>query len=162
MAFGKSIMASLAIGAAGVALLTGWLRSVETFAHPARTAIERLEAKRRVVEGSGLGSLTIERAGTTRGTVLLRVTGAGEPRGVTCRVAVSPVSSYTSRTDTDCAQPGAGDRPLPRLGSRALAIVVREHVAATIEDRPYAADRMIAFAVMNRWAISASMSPPRG
>ena len=165
MALGRYVMASIGIGAACVALAIGHLSRVDTFAQPARTAIERLAAKQRVVEGTGLGSLTIKSAGTAQETLRLSVTGAGEPRSVICRVTVSTVSSHTSRADTDCTQPNAGDQPMRRLGSKALAIVVREHVAATIEDRRYdidrVANRMIAFAVMNGPAIAASMSPPR-
>ena len=165
MALGKYVIGSLAIGAGYLALPAGQSDTVEKLAQPAQIAIERLEAERRVVEGTGLGSLTIESDGADRGALLIRVTRAGDPHSVKCRVAVSPVSPGESRADIDCSQPNAKDQPMRRLGAEALGIIVREHVAATVGERPYdtdrVADRMIALVAMNGPAIATSMSPPR-
>src|SRR3712207_4920953 len=66
-------------------------------AQPADTAVERLRDRERVVEGTGMGSLTIEDAGERAGATLVRVTNAGDAGSVTCRVTISPVSAETSR-----------------------------------------------------------------
>jgi hypothetical protein len=165
MALGKYVIGSLAIGAGYFALPAGQSDTIVKLAQPAPIATERLHAGHRVVEGTGLGSLTIESNGADHGALLISVRKAGDPHSVKCRVTVSLVSPGESRADIDCNQPDIKDAPMRRLGSQALGIVVREHVAATVGERPYdtdrVADRMIALVAMNGPAIAASMSPPR-
>ena len=165
MALGKYILASIGIGGAYVALPTGQPDTAQTFALTAQAATERLEAKHEVVNGTGLGSLTIRSAGTERGALVISVKRAGDPRGVECRVTISPATPDTSRAQTDCTQPNSKDQPMRHLGSNALALVVREHVAATLEGRRYDTDRvangMIALVVTNAPVIAASVSPQR-
>jgi hypothetical protein len=165
MALGKLAVALLGLGAVYAALPTLRAKAVPTFDQPAETAVERLQSKSRVVEGTGMGSLTIASAGTDQDKLLIGVTRAGDPRTVKCRVEVTAVSPVKSRADVDCSQPAAPDRPMRQVASDALAIVVREHVAATIEDRPYdvdrVADRLMAFLVTSRPAIATALSPPR-
>lgn len=166
MALGKLAVAALGLGAVYAALPSLRTKPVQSFDQPAETAIARLQAKSRVVEGTGMGSLTIDGEGVDdQGKLLIGVKRAGDPRTVRCRVAVAPVSPVKSTADVDCSQPAAADQPMRRLGADAIAIVVREHVAATIDDRPYdvdrVADRLLAFLVTSRPAISAALSAPR-
>lgn len=161
----KLTLGGLAIGAAWYALSGGQSADSQKFVQPAETAIQRIETKHRVVNGTGLGSLTIESAGRDGQASLIRVKKAGALQAVKCRVTISPLSPGESSAEVDCTQPGADDQPARRLGVKAITIVMREHVAATIEDRPYdidgVANRMIAFAAINGPALAASMKPPR-
>lgn len=120
-----------------------------SFDVPEQTAIERLAKQSRVVEGSGLGSLTINSVGRSGNSLLIGIRKAGEPRTLKCRVDIDAVSAMESRAEVDCAQPASGKEPLRAVAANAFEIVVREHVAATIGQRPYdiddVADRMISF-----------------
>jgi hypothetical protein len=162
MALGKLLLAGTVMLAAYAAFSARQPKAVQSFAEPTTTAIDRLRVKRRVVNGTGLGSLTIESAGSERGALLIGVTRAGEARTVKCRVTISSLSERESRAATDCTQPAIANQPMGRLGDEALAVVMREHVAATIEDRRYdidsVADRMMAIVVMNGPVIAASLS----
>lgn len=159
-----SIAAGLVIAGASATIVTWWDSDVATFDQSARTAVERLQAARRAVDGTGLGGLNVEAMNTDRDAVRIRVMRAGDPVGATCRVTIRPAFADKSHVRTDCTQPNTADQAMRRLGSEALAIVVREHVAAAIENRDYDIDRvagrMIGFAVMNRSAIAASMRAP--
>ena len=163
MAIVKYVLATAGIGAAYVAL-SGGNAGGQTFAQPVDIAMHRLAAQSRVVEGTGFGSLTLESAGREEGAIFVRISRAGDRVSVKCRVAVSAASPETSRAVVDCTQPNTGDKAARRLGADALAIAVREHVAATIEDRAYdigtVANRMIAFVVLNRPAIAATIASP--
>src|SRR3954469_7915668 len=127
MAVGKFAVAALGVGAVYAALTSSSPKAVQTFDQPAPTAISRLQAKSRIVEGTGMGSLTIASAGTDRGKLLIGVKRAGDPRTVKCRVEVSPVSPVKSEADVDCSQKGAADQPMRQVAVDAMAIVVREH-----------------------------------
>jgi hypothetical protein len=133
-------------------------------AQPAEIAAARLREKSRVVEGTGMGSLTIAPAGASAGAILIGVTRAGDPRRVTCRVAIASASAETSRAEVDCAQAPSQHPPIRRVGVKALELVVREHVAASVAQRPYdidaVSDRLIALLVVNRAAVAASLQPP--
>ena len=162
---GKFAMGSLAIGAGYYMLPAGKSDSLQTFAQPAETATNRIKAERRVVNGTGMGSLTIESGGRDQQALLVSVKRAGDPRRVKCRVTISPVSPAESTAEVDCTQPAVGDEPLRPVAIKAMEIIVREHVAATIEKRLYdtdrVADRMIGLIAMNGPAIAASMNKRR-
>jgi hypothetical protein len=168
MTSGKLILVGLGIGALAAAAVIWWQDSSQysaAKAQLAQAAIERLKAKRRVVEGTGAGSLTIESAGTDRGAVLIAVTRAGEEQSVKCRATVSPDTSLFSfsdlSTEVDCTPPGANVEPVRQLGAKAMEIIVREHVAATIEEREYdiagTSSELITFLVVNRPAMNKIM-----
>jgi hypothetical protein len=165
MALGKFALTGLALGTAYVVLPTGYSGSSQTFAQPAAIAIERIEAKRRVVNGTGLGSLTIESAGTDQSALLIGVTKAGDPHSAKCRVTISAVSARESRADLDCTQTNVQDKTARRVGAEALGLIVGEHLAATVENRPYnidrVADSMIALVAINGPMIAASMASSR-
>lgn len=154
MAIGKFAFAALAAGGAYIGLLSGEKDSAWTFDRPAASIVDRLTASRRIVDGTGLGSLTIAGAGMDGNAVRLSVTRAGERRSAHCRVHVEPLSPDTSRARLDCAQADVQDERRRRLGAEGLAIIVGEHIAATALDRPYDIDRVadatIAFIVRNR------------
>lgn len=158
------IAAGLVIAGAAAAFVSWWDSDVATFDQSTRIAVERLQVARRAVDGTGLGGLNIEAMNTDRDAVLIRVMRAGDRVGATCRVTIRPALADRSKVRTDCTQPNTSDQAMRRLGSKALAIVVREHVAAAVENRSYDIDRvaarMIGFAVMNRSAIAASIRPP--
>jgi len=154
MAIGKLLLAGGAAAGVYVAIPARHGPSGDVLEQPAPLALQRLEAKRRVVKGTGLGSLTIDSGGTHDGALLIRVTRAGARRSVKCRVTIAPVSDRQSRAAVDCTQARAADRPIARVAEQAFAIVVREHVAATVAARPYdtdgVADRMVALVAANR------------
>ena len=158
---GKLTLAGLAVSAGYVALSGGASGPAASFAAPAAKAIERLKAKERVVNGTGMGSLTIDSAGMHDGALLIRIARAGDPHRVKCRVTVSAVSPQESRSAVDCSQPG-GTSAMRRVGIQALDVIVREHVAATIEKRAYDTDRvadsMIGLVVTSRPAIAGELA----
>lgn len=164
MAYGKYLTAGIGIGAVYVALPVEERNSAQTFEQASRSAIELLETKSRVVNGTGMGSLNIESSGRETGALLISVTRAGEPRGVNCRVTVTPVSQHQSSAEVDCNQVHAGNKEMSRIGADALTIVVREHVAATIDNRPYdidsVANKMIGLAMKNASVMASALAPP--
>jgi hypothetical protein len=139
-------------------------RATLILAQPMPAAVERLRSRQRVVEGTGMGSLTIAAAGTDGEALLIGVTRAGDPKGLTCRVAIAPASPETSSAEVDCTQKHLDDRPIRRVATKALDLVVIEHVAATVEDRAYDIDgvgtRLIALFAMEPGAIAAAVQPP--
>lgn len=134
-------------------------------AQPMSAAVERLQTKQRVVEGTGMGSLTLAATGTDGGALLIGITRAGDPKTLTCRVAISSVSPAASSAEVDCARKPSDDRPIRRVAAKALELVVIEHVAATVETRAYDIDgvstRLIALVAMEPAAIAAAARPPR-
>ncbi|QAY77964.1 hypothetical protein [Sphingosinicella sp. BN140058] len=163
MALGKIVMAGFALGGLYVAMPRGRADPALLLPQPMKVSVERLRASRRVVEGTGMGSLTVAGAGAAGGALLIGVSRAGDPHRVTCRVAITPASPTTSRAEVDCDQTASKDEPTRRVAVKAMALVVREHVAATVEDRPYdidgVANRMIALLAVNRAAVAASLQP---
>lgn len=137
-----------------------------TFEVPEQTAIDRLAAKSRLVEGTGFGSLTIKGAGRSGNSLLIGIRRAGAPKTLKCRVEVAAVSETRSSAEVDCAQLGAGtEEPMRAVAADAFEIVVREHVAATIGARPYdidgVADRLMAFMVTHRAEMAMAMTRSR-
>lgn len=136
----------------------------QSFQHPADTAIKRLEAKSRIVNGTGMGSLTVSGGNVSGDGVAIWVSKAGQTRRLRCLVTVTPNGDAASTAETDCSQPQVADKPLVGVGVKALDIVVREHVAATIDARDYnideVSDKMIALAAISAPAVEASLRPP--
>ncbi len=134
-------------------------------AQPVAAAAERLRSERRVVEGTGMGSLTIAAAGADGDVLLIGITRAGDPKTVICRVSIAPASPATSSAQVDCTQKQLKDRPMLRVGTKALDLVVTEHVAATVEDRAYDIDRvstrLIALVAIERVTIAGALQPPQ-
>ena len=165
MAIGKIALTGAALGAAWYVLPGREDGRSQTFAVPAATAVDRLGAKSRLVEGTGMGSLTIASAGTDGQALLIGVTRAGAPRSVKCRVTITPVAPAESNATVDCTQTAGQDAPARDVAVKAVTMVVREHVAATVEARPYdiekVADRMITLVAMNAPSLAASIKPPR-
>lgn len=124
-----------------------------TFSVPAPTARARLQSAHRVIEGTGLGSLTVQSAGADGDAALVGVTRAGQARTILCRVVVAADGPGQSRATVDCAQPGTKDQPTRAAAVQAMTIVVGEHVAASITQRPYdidtVANRMMALVASN-------------
>lgn len=164
--FGKiAALGLLVIGGTYAAWPANPARAKLMLAQPMPAAVERLESKQRVVEGTGMGSLTLAAAGTDGDALLIGITRAGDPKTLTCRVAIAPVSPATSSAEVDCSRKPLDDRPLRRVAAKALELVVIEHVAAAVEDRAYDIDgvstRLIALVAMEPAAIAASVQPPR-
>jgi hypothetical protein len=162
MALGKILIGGAAIGGVYLAIPSAQPRSAAVFPQTAAKATARLEAKRRVVNGTGMGSLTLDYAGRDKGALLISVKRAGEPHKVKCRVTVIAETPDTARAETDCTQPAGKDAPMRALGAAAMNIVVGEHVAATVTGRDYdvdgVANRMIALVVTNQGTIAKSLS----
>ena len=164
MSVGKIAIAGALLGGVYVAVPRDPPDRGLILAQPAQIAVVRLREKSRVVEGTGMGSLTIAPAGASAGAILIGVTRAGDPRRVTCRVTIGAASPDTSRAEVDCAQATSEDPPIRRVAVKAMELVVREHVAASVAQRPYdierVSDRLIALLVVNRAAVAASLQPP--
>ncbi len=109
-------------------------------AQPASEALARLSRADRVVEGTGMGSLTIAPDDTLGNTAIIKIHRAGDPHTVPCRVTVSAVSEASSRADVDCRQPGAGTSGAQEVATQAITLVMREHVRASVENRAYDID----------------------
>ena len=155
----------LGLSAAGIAYAgfgSGGAGAKTEFVTPVETALERLEAKDRVVNGTGLGSLTI--MGHTRhaNTVSVSVRRAGDEHRVQCHVTLTALSAGGSSAQTDCTPEITKTRPAAKLAVQALNIVVEEHVAATVENRAYdvdgVADQMLAFVAVAGPFIAAASS----
>lgn len=164
MMTGKALLGAVGVGAVYFALPT--VQERQTFSQSAPNAIARLQASDRLVEGTGMGSLTLAGAGMAGdGAVLVKVSAAGKPRAITCRVVVRPTGDAASVAEVDCNPPAGQDAAIRQVAVDAMEIVVREHVAAAIEGRPYdidkVADRMLAFVVVSRPAIARSLSVDR-
>lgn len=156
----------LGLSAAGIAyagFAPGGGSAKTEFETPVKTALDRLEAKDRVVNGTGLGSLTLSGHSRDKNTVLVSVRRAGAENRINCQITLTPVSSGGSSAETDCTQAKTKDRPTAKLAVQAFNIVVQEHVAATIEDRKYdvegVADQMLAFITVAGPFIAAASSP---
>lgn len=154
----------LALAAGGAYYGFAQPSATQRFAHPADAAIKRLAVKSRVVNGTGMGSLTISGGNVNKDRVAVWVRRAGQMRSVKCLVTVVADSATESTATTDCAQPEAAGKPLAETAIKAMTLVVREHVAATVDTRAYdvdkVADEMIALVMVSRPAIVASIKPP--
>lgn len=165
MGYGRLIWGIAAFGGMYVALPHDQASSVQSFATPAPDATQKLLSERRVVNGTGMGSLTVAAQGSDGDALMIGVTRAGDPKSVLCRVAVTSDAPDTSDVAIDCTQTGAEkNKPMRDVGAKAIAIIMREHVAATIEARIYdidgVANKVMALVAMNGPAIAASMKPP--
>ena len=164
--FGKlAALGLLVIGGTYAAWPSKPARATVMLAQPMPAAVERLRSKQRVVEGTGMGSLTLAATGADGDALLIGITRAGDAKTLTCRVAIGPVSPATSSAEADCAQKPLDGRPIRRVAAKALELVVIEHVAATVENRAYDIDavstRLIALVAMEPAAIAGAVQPPR-
>lgn len=144
------MLGRLALG--GVAIIAGWTAyrlfvfdDALIFAQPAGEAVARLGDADRVVEGTGMGSLMIlpgETLGdeTQGGDVAIFVRRAGDSHPVRCHVTVSSISETSSRAAVDCKQPGFERGGAQEVATQAITLVMREHVAATVDKRDYDID----------------------
>lgn len=165
MTIGKLVLGGFALGAGYFAWPAKTPEPGRVFAQGAPVVTAQLERRRRVVEGTGLGSLTVAGVGTDRGAVLISVAKAGDPNRFVCRVAVAPVTPDSSSAQVDCTPPAGRDGAIRDVGAKAMTMIVDEHVAATIDGRSYdtdgVADRMIALIAMNGAALAASVGDKR-
>ncbi|HEX8238519.1 MAG TPA: hypothetical protein VF574_02140 [Allosphingosinicella sp.] len=164
--FGKlAVLALLVSGGTYAAWPSTPARTTLTLPQPMPAAVERLQSRERVVEGTGMGSLTLAAAGRDADALLIGITRAGDPKILTCRVAIAPASPATSSAEVDCTQKQVADRPIRRVAARALELVMIEHVAATVEDRAYDIDRvstrLIALIATEPAAIAGMVQGPR-
>lgn len=140
MAAVRMMLGLSALGIAYAGFGPGQSRATDEFATPVETALTQLEARDRVVEGTGLGSLTIAGHERRSNAVLVTVRRAGNEHRLDCHVTVTPLTSGGSSAETDCTQPSTKARPAAALAVQALNMVVEEHVAATVEGRAYDVD----------------------
>ncbi len=165
-------ISAIGLAVAGVMFAGG--NAVENefdLAVPAATAIDRLDLANRVVEGTGMGSLSFSAdRGYTTNALKVGIRRAGSST-IYCSVIIEPDSETKSRATIDCSQKqvagtSASNEQMRELGEEALTIVVAEHVKASALARDYdvdrVADQMIAFAARSGPAIASSMRPPGG
>lgn len=161
----RLIWFAISLGGAGAYLASGSAQASQDFDVPAKTVLQRLGTSSHLVEGSGMGSLTVSGAGSfAADQVKIRIVRAGEPKAVYCLVQVEELSPGSSRANLDCSQPRAEQTPMLHLGEEAIAIVAEEHVAAAALARPYDVDgvssKMIALAARSAPALVATLEPP--
>jgi hypothetical protein len=164
MVIGKLCASFLILGAVYMAFSPGQSKVPLALSQPAALALQRLQTKSRIVNGTGMGSLTIKSGGTENDGIKINVQKAGQPEGLSCVVAIDSVSQTASLANINCEQLQAPEGAKRKIGEEALAIIVREHVAATVDDRDYdinaVSNRMIKLVAMNSGAIAGSISPP--
>lgn len=157
----------IGLGLAGIYVgsRTGELDPDPMFEKPAAEVVAALDGKSRMVLGTGLGALTVTGRRGGENTAAIAVRRAGAARALACQVMVDPVAERRSRAGIDCDQRGTADAGTRRLALKALNIVVREHVVATVEERPYdihtVADRMIGFTEFNAPALAEATMVPK-
>jgi hypothetical protein len=165
MAFGKYVIGTLGIGSVYYAVPALKSDPVPTFPLAAQVVFDRIEAKERVVNGTGMGSLRLTASRLDDGLLRVSVKKAGNPKSVPCQVIITAIAADRSSANVDCSQPQLPDQPMRRVGVKALEMVVREHVAATAGNREYnvdaVADRMIGLAITERATFAASMQEKR-
>ena len=156
---------AIGLAAAGMWIYGGSAQVSQTFDVPADQLIDRIKDSHRIVEGSGMGSLTLAGEGRTKpDTVKISVMRAGNPHKVICLVTVAPQSETTTRADLDCTQQGTDTDQAKSLGGEAIAIVVAEHVNASALRRPYDTDKvanqMLAFMAKAAPVLAGNMQAP--
>lgn len=156
---------AISLGAAALWLYSGSAEVSQSFAIPADQVIASLANSHRVVEGSGMGSLTVSGDGPTKpGVVRIGVMRAGNPHRAFCQVTVTAESANSSRADLDCSQKGADEDVAKSIGGEALAIVVGEHVTASAlhqaYDTDHVANAMLTLVARSAPALAANMGPP--
>lgn len=124
----------------------------ERFAVDLATARDRIEAARNHIIGTGLGPLTLESGGRAGDVLLVSITHRRD-KTFTCGVTLSALAPRETNALVDCTQPQIADATARRLGDQLFGMIVREHVAAAIKERPFdtprVANGVIAFAAMN-------------
>ena len=128
-------------GVAALIAITGTNQQpAAAFAVDAATARERLVDAKRVVNGTGMGSLKLRSAGVDGDLVRVRVQRAGDERSIICLVAVEPSGEAASAADVDCSTAGNGTGAAATRARAMMAVVVEEHVAASINQTEYDID----------------------
>ena len=131
------------------------------FALPVDAAMTRLEEAERVVEGTGMGSLSLDAESTEGNVMTITLRRAGDRAAVPCRVTFSAVSDAASRADLDCRQRQGPDPVAQDVGTQAVTLVMREHVLAAVENRDYdidgVANGVIMLAATNGPKLAAAM-----
>jgi hypothetical protein len=165
----RIFLISIPIAAMGIGwawLGSGGSAAQMRFQMPARELAAKLGNSHRIVEGTGMGSLTISGFRLEPRVIRLSVSRAGGLKSLKCTVNVGEESATASTAALDCAQTGADQEQTKRLGGEAIAIVAEEHVRAVAEGRPYnvdaVADKMIAFVSFNGPAMAAATLPKIG
>jgi hypothetical protein len=100
-------------------------------------AVQRLQVERRVVNGTGLGSLTLHTNGGDENSINLVVERAGSPQSFACVVLIEAVSEKESSGQVDCSKSDGPKTGKTKKARDMMAVVVREHVRATIAKVPY-------------------------
>jgi hypothetical protein len=129
-----AVTASLAAGACGQILDQ---QEKATFAVSQDVASQMLDRERRVVNGTGLGSLTLHGNGIEQQNVFVSITRAGSPKSVTCAVTIIAVSDQTSSSEVDCAKSVPSSSANEQTLREVLEVIVKEHVRATLQKTTY-------------------------
>jgi hypothetical protein len=133
------MLQNLVLGIGGIAGVVAFSSSQEPpqFAVDAETARERLLYSKRVVNGTGMGSLTVKGSGEDEGRVRISIQRAGNSNSIICLVAVEPAGETGSGAQVDCSEAGQGSGGNLARARRAMAVVVEEHVAASVNETEY-------------------------
>jgi hypothetical protein len=129
----------IALSAFWLASCTGAPDTALVLAQPAAEAMSRLEDAERIVEGTGMGSLTIAPEEIRDNSMTITVKRAGDRRAIACDVRIDAATETSSNAKIDCSQPAA-KAAAQDVAVQAITLVMREHVAAAVADRPYDID----------------------
>ena len=154
-------LTSLVVG--GVWMASGSSQAELAFDLPAKDVVQRITASR-TVEGTGMGSLRLSGYALGPREVRITVARAGTSGTVKCTVNVAEESATSSSASLDCTQSKAKNATVNRLGGEAMAIVVSEHVRASVLKQPYdidgVGDKMLSFMARSAPAMAAQRQPP--
>ena len=97
----------------------------------------RLMDSHRLVEGTGMGSLTIRNAYWHDGRLVVPVNAARARRSVNCKVFLSEDDPESTRAEVDCSGPMVEDSPRGAIAVQVMENIVGEHVDATMNRRDF-------------------------
>jgi hypothetical protein len=100
-------------------------------------ARQRLVNEFRLVEGSGLGSLTLTASSADENNVRVWVHRAGAKEDIECAAKFDSESVDEAVVTTNCDRAGVGKTKVAEHARKMLNVVVAEHVRASIAQEPY-------------------------
>lgn len=128
----------------------------ESFSTSASSVAAMLKKEVRIVNGTGLGSLTLQGEGGDEKLVRVSLKRAGESEKFECNVIIEAVSDQASETRIDCLSTQKTRDSQDRTARQVAAIVLQEHVRSTVNRMPYdvvkVTDKIIPMAVFSKMA----------
>jgi hypothetical protein len=125
------------VGAVAYFGFSAYPTAEESVALPRDEVVHLITGQPRTVVGTGFGSLQIRNAGVTDTAVNFSISRNGDPQSITCVVRVEADGETDTAIEPDCSGAAAGRGPQAKLAARMMTVILREHVLAAAEQRPY-------------------------